>query len=258
MIKIVNFNNKEFNICHFQGRALEGKPLLVNYLFDKKIGGTLPEDITIMTTETNPSIAITCQQLEKNNIPYVNSVKEPILEWTNIEKVGLILNALKDIKTKYCVIVDGRDVLFNTFDGLLDKFLATGYRMIYNATKNNFPRMEIDRIHERDWRGDFKYFNAGCCIGYTEDLVKFYQDCFDIKDSLQDVDIINSEQYILRSIFARYSEDVTQKVIEFDYMCDMFQSFAGTQTIKADSDTYRISGYQPLTKADFKQRMEQK
>lgn len=252
---ILNFNDKEFNVCHFQGKSLDGKPLLVNYLIDKPIDGKLPEEVTLMTTETNPAYALTCQQLEKNCVPYVNSVKEPLLEWSNIEKVSLILEALKEVKTEFCLIVDGRDVIFNSFEGILEKFKATGLRMLYNATKNNFPRAEIDKIHDRDWRGDFKYFNAGCCIGYTKDLIDFYQECFDIKDSLPDVDIINSEQYILRHIFAKYSEDVNQKYIDFDYDCNIFQSFAGTGIIKLDKDTYKVTGYQPLTKADFKARI---
>lgn len=248
--KVLSHKGKEFNICHFQGRSFDGRPALVGYYFNKKIGGKLPDNVTIVTTETDEFSAVTCQQLQLNKIPYINSVDDIVLEWSNIAKVEFILKALKQVKTEFAIIVDARDVLFNTFDGILDKFLATGYRMIYNATKNNFPRMEIDKIHDRDWRGDFKYFNAGCCIGYTKDLVDFYEKCFEIKDSLVDLELINSEQYILRSVFAKYSEDVNQKYIDFDYDCDIFQSFAGTRLLPADSNTYIVDGYQPITTND--------
>lgn len=245
--KVLNYHGGEVNICHFQGKSMSENPLLIYYLYNKKIGGEKPKNLTIITTETDPKNAVLTQQLYLNNIPYINSVTEDLFEWSNIHKIGFIIDALEKTETEYSLVLDGRDVVINTFEGLMDKYKATGLSILYNASKNNFPRVEIDKLHDRDWRGDFKYFNAGCVIGVTKDLLRFYKECRDLMPNLKDVEIFNSEQYIIRYGFAKYSADVNNKFVDFDWECNIFQTFSQTKLIQ-DENGCIVSGYLPQPK----------
>ena len=245
--KILNYHGTEVNICHFQGRSMSDFPLVIQYLYNKKIGGEKPEDLTVITTETDPANAVLTQQLFLNDIPYINSANADVLEWSNIHKINFLIDALEKTETKYALMLDGRDVVINTIEGIMEKYKATGLKMLFNASKNNFPRAEIDRIHDRDWRGNFKYFNAGCCIGETAEFLKFYKECRDLIPTLSDVEVFNSEQYIIRHGFAKYSEDLNNKFVDFDWECNIFQTFSQTKLVKKDND-YIVSGYLPQPK----------
>lgn len=249
--RILNYRGSEINICHFQGRSMSEYPLLVHFLYNKKIEGDKPENLTIITTETDPKNAVLTQQLYLNNIPYINSVTEDLFEWSNINKIDFIIEALENTKTEYSLILDGRDVVINSFEGLMEKYKETGMRILFNASKNNFPRVEIDKLHDRDWRGNFKYFNAGCVIGVTSDLLKFYKECRDLMPTLEDIEIFNSEQYIIRHGFAKYSEDLNNKFVDFDWECNIFQTFSQTKLVKKGND-YIVSGYLPQPKGGKK------
>jgi hypothetical protein len=245
--KLLNYHGGEINVCHLQGRSMAEYPLVIQFLYNKKIGGNKPENLTIITTETDPENAILTQQLYLNDIPYINSVNDDLLEWSNINKIDFIIDALEKTETEYTLILDGRDVIINTFEGIIEKYKSTGLNILFNSTKNNFPRVEIDKLHDRDWRGNFKYFNAGCCIGETKELLKFYNECKELIPTLPDLEIFNSEQYIIRHGFAKYSEDVNQRFIDFDWECNIFQTFAQTRLLKEENN-YIVSGYVPVGK----------
>lgn len=249
--RILNYRGGEVNICHFQGRSMSDFPLVIQYLYNKKIGGEKPEDLTVITTETDPANAVLTQQLFLNDIPYINSANADVLEWSNIHKINFLIDALENTETKYALMLDGRDVVINTFEGIMEKYKATGLKMLFNASKNNFPRVEIDKLHGRDWRGNFKYFNAGCCIGETTEFLKFYKECRDLIPTLPDVEVFNSEQYIIRHGFAKYSEDPNNKFVDFDWECNIFQTFSQTKLVKKGND-YIVSGYLPQPKGGKK------
>jgi len=249
--KLLNYHGGEINVCHLQGRSMAEYPLVIQFLYNKKISGEKPKNITIITTETDPENAILTQQLYLNDISYINSVNDDLLEWSNINKIDFLIDALEKTETEYALILDGRDVIINTFEGIIEKYKSTGLNILFNATKNNFPRVEIDKLHDRDWRGNFKYFNAGCCIGETDALLKFYKECKELIPTLKDVEIFNSEQYIIRHCYAKYSEDINNKFVDFDWECNIFQTFAQTRLLKEDNN-YIVSGYLPQPKAPAK------
>ena len=72
----------------------------------------------------------------------------------------------------------------------------------------------------RNTLGDYCYFNAGCCIGYTDYAKEFYQDC------MKYIDIENprqSEQFIIRHSFANNKDKVF-----FDYKNEIFQTLGSS------------------------------
>ena len=104
--------------------------------------------------------------------------------------------------------------------------------MFFNGTKNNFPWTHIDRVPYRDWRGEYRYFNAGCAIGYTEDFKKFYDDCAELIPKIDNP--WGSEQYILRAVFSKYSEQVDsdRAYMDFDWECNIFQTYVNSIVLK--------------------------
>ena len=127
------------------------------------------------------------------------------------------------------MIVDGYDVVFNKLDDIVEKFKKYDTRILYNASKNNYPNVYIDKIPERDYLGSFRFFNAGCCIGYTQDLIKFYEECLEMQQSreIMSANLEMSEQFILRHVFKKYSEtafkdDNKEKYVKFDNECSIF------------------------------------
>ena len=235
-MKITSFNGNEINVCHFQGRSYYAYSTIFDDLFNRKL--ELKEDIGIMTGFNNPKYAFFYQQLTNNGIEVINSFDSIDGEWRNVDKVGYILRALKKSDKEIFLICDGNDVLVNTFDGMIDKFKKSGYRILYNATTNNHPKVLIDAIYDRDMHGRFRYFNAGCCIGYREDLIKFYEECQKTWDS-NPYNPWESEQLILRLTYKRYLEN-NDNTIGFDHNCEIFQTFCNTQIEPYGEDGIRV------------------
>lgn len=233
---IVNSKNTPINISHFQGTSQDRLDTLISKINDTSVLDNFPSnELSIITVYTDEDKCILSKQLKKFGIPFINGItgKEDRVAnkpWEMPDKIYYILNALSMVKTEYVLILDGYDVLINSFDNILYKFKNLySVRMLFNATKNNYPNVLVDRIHDRDWRGDFRYFNAGCAIGYTSDFLAFYQECYKIRSQIPN--IWDSEQYILRNIFAKYSEDLTNSPIDFDWKCDIFQTYMNTVQI---------------------------
>lgn len=232
---VVNYHSTPVNVSHFQGTSRERLPEFMDLVLSKSVL-ELPDDLTILTTYTDPDKCILYQQLKKHGIAclntydYLNNLDDGV--WDMTKKVDMIREGLKHVTTKYVLISDGYDVYINTFENILQKFEKTGLRMLFNGTKNNFPWTHIDRVPYRDWRGEYRYFNAGCAIGYTEDFKKFYDDCALMIPELNNP--WGSEQYILRAVFAKYSEnvDTPEAYMDFDWECNIFQTYVNSIVLK--------------------------
>jgi hypothetical protein len=231
-MQIVNHNHKEFNIGHFQGESLRAYFVIADSFMENKI--VLPKDLSIVTCFNCYDWAIFPQQLDKNKIHYINKCKKDA-SWKNTDKIMYICQALMEVGTKYTLISDGNDVIINTLEGIIDKFKEQKALIVYNATKNNFPNIHIDKIVDRDWMGDFRYFNAGLCIGYTSDLIEFYTEALELLDSGTIENPLESEQLIIRHIFSKYTDTV-----KFDYECDLFQTFSQTNLEKIEEDKFIV------------------
>lgn len=231
-MELINDNDKNIPILHFQGTAKLFYSNLMNLI---KCDNNLPNDLSIVTTFNNYEIAILVQQLDSLNIPYINKV--PLGSgWVNTLKPHYIIKALKDVNTKYVLILDANDILLNgSLETVINDFLKYNIKLLFNATKNNYPPITIDKIRDRDWRGDFKYFNAGACIGETNYALQFYEKCYNLMKSGSIPNPLNSEQLIVRHIFSEYTDE-----IDFDWKRNIFTTFGNTELIKINEDKYRI------------------
>lgn len=212
-------------IYHFQGRS---------YLYQKEFMrslryGTskLPYDITVITCNNHSdTVGLLIPQLKRSYIPYINIVPKNI-SWDNTMKISYIVEALKKVTTKYVLILDAFDVILdNNNSNILETFATFGKKLVFNASKNNYPKVNIDTIPNRDQLGPFKYLNAGCCLGETYYTLSFYKKCLDILD----IDNPNkSEQFIVRHIF-----DKEQDCVGIDHECKIFQTMGHCTVTNVD------------------------
>ena len=236
-IHYLNYTGQEACIYHFQGKSSEDLLNEVSYALSKKVLKGFPEDLSIITTYTDPQKSPLIRQLRISQIPYINSAEELMvkgLPFSRPGKIYLLKDALQEIKTKYCLILDGYDVVINNFDDIIKKFQSYHTQILFNASKNNYPPVHIDRIPERDYIGAFRFFNAGCCIGETEALEKFYTQAALLEPALKEFNTKDSEQYVLRHVFAENSETSISgawKYVTIDYKCIVFQT-TGNAEIK--------------------------
>jgi hypothetical protein len=228
-MKIINAIGNLPYIGHFPGKARK----YFAYLFDKtRIYDSLqiPQNITIVTFCTKQDNPILMHQIR--NLNFINCAKNiSKSNWNNKMKIPLLLQALKDVETEYCLVMDSFDTLFfrDLDDGFVSAFEAYGKKVLFNATGNNYPPFEIENIPNRNSLGTFKYFNAGVCFGKTKDIEDFYVIVEDKRNDqslyenfdLQEYEYVKtSEQFIIRKVFANHTD-----TIGFDYKCNCFQPF---------------------------------
>ena len=192
----------------------------------------IPNEITIITcSNRKDSVGLLIPQLKRSNIKYINTVPLGI-EFNNVMKIPYIVQSLKNVNTEYVLILDAFDVLFSEDNtNILDTFNTFNKKLVFNASKNNYPDEEIDIIKNRDMLGPFKYFNAGCCLGETSYTLDFYKKCLEI------ITIENphkSEQYILRHIFNN-----EQNSICIDNECKIFQTLGRCKTL-FDGNNWKV------------------
>lgn len=219
---VYNENREPVNILHFPGigKAKYENQQMIKILRENKI--SLPENITLITVVDHKNIdnALLIKQLNAMEIPFINPAKDLVVErFENTDKIGLILDALQNVDTEYCLILDGLDVVITNLDDIMDKYLALGKDIIYNATNINYPDVDVETIENRESLGSYKYFNAGCCIGKTSALLDFYNECAielsgcDVSDKYY-----HSEHYHVRKAFDR-----CQDIVGIDNGCKIFQ-----------------------------------
>lgn len=147
-------------------------------------------------------------------------------EWKNTIKISTIVKALKEINTKYVLILDGKDtcILNSLDDEFLNKFKEMNCDILFNMQKLQVPNITFK---------DYKHpINAGVCIGTKEALLNFYKEC----EELNKIDkyIFNnglpSEQYIVR----KTAHNSALK-IETDYEMKLFTCYSEYIVKEVDS-----------------------
>lgn len=225
---IYNFNGQIPNIFHFQGRA-KGH---YHHLFNKMALNSLTnaDNIKFVIVATDENLSPVISQLKRNGIDYVNPYKKTFYHsWSNSMKISLILEALEGFKYNDLVVVmDGYDTAIQTLDGIRDRYKQCGIPILYNATKHNHPDIIIDIVKDRDLRGEFKYFNAGCCIGTCSALKQFYTKCQERLEQ-EPINQWDSEQYTVRQTF-----NLMQDMVDFDSQCNIFQTMGSTHLVVED------------------------
>jgi len=219
-MRFLNHLGTEFCIAHFQGKTYKWFPDLVKQINRQKV--TLPDDVEIVTVCNHSSTSMLINQLSKNGIPFINKVPEGSY-WNNLKKIGYINEALQEVKSKYVLILDASDVLVTrSVNKIVKRFNKHGKQILFCADKYNYPDMLIDKIPDRDFRGEYRYLNAGACFGFLEACKDFYRKADEILRNENIYNPSNSEQFIIRYTF----KDVTN-IVDFDYECSIFQSFIG-------------------------------
>lgn len=241
MLTVINNLGHTPNVLHFHGENINQLPTTFNRVKEEAVLKEIDDRIAIVSTWTDEESCHLLQQCEKFGINLINCVPDDYdksQQWYMPNKIKFFIKMLESIDNEIVMFLDGYDVLIATTDNLLNKFLLCGYRILFGPSCNNYPDVLVDRIYGRHKMGTYRYFNAGCCIGYREDLLKFY------KEALNYIDIYNpknSEQLVIRYAFANYSMDPNQKFIGIDYECNIFQSMGCLQsTAPENKSTIRI------------------
>lgn len=225
-MKVLNKYGKEVNILHFQGASsgeLKRTLSLVFYQFKLE---PLENNLAIVSCWTDWRRCLLGHQLKRYNIPLINAVPSEFnSKWDMRKKIKFYIDCLENIKEDIVLLLDAYDVVLTSTKDIVEKFKAQPYRILFNTSVNNYPNVNIDKIPKRKELDSFSHFlNAGCCIGYREDLTRFYKECYEF------IDIPNkhcSEQFVVRHAFAKYSEDLNQRFIWLDFKRDIFNTMAG-------------------------------
>lgn len=210
---VKNFYNKDkgrLYVLHFPGTGMEyedSRHIIADTLMLKF---SVSEDIEIISVMDEPcwKHSILRKQCENNGIKILNpAINEK--NWNNTKKIDYILEALRQTKKQYCLILDGRDVqicasLDNEF---IEKFKRFGKPIVYNGTPNAYPPVVIEPIQEViAIKGKQKYLNAGVCLGERDSLINFYLKAADINKRNPDN---HSEQMIIRMARKNFPEYAT-------------------------------------------------
>ena len=225
-LKVFNKYNKEINVLHFQGKNLEQFVNTSILIFELCKLDPLEDDLSIIACWTDWERCILGQQFSKNKLLLHNALPENYdysQPWDMRNKIKFYIEYLENnITTDIVMLLDAYDVLLSSTKDIVKKFKNQPYKILFNSTVNNYPNVKVDIIENRLEYDRFSpFFNAGCCIGYRNDLIKFYKECYELVDIPNE---FNSEQYVLRHAFAKYSNDPNQKFIWIDFNRDIFHS----------------------------------
>ena len=222
-MQFLNHNHENFNIAHFQGSTSTVFNDFMQDIWGHKLSQA-PDDLTILSIWTTDEKCVLYQQLKENNISIINCYIPREEKWSNPYKIECILKALKEINTKYVLILDGYDVVIDNWDNLIEKFKSFNAGIVFNASKNNYPGYFGDQPI-RQHSSKFRYLNAGCCIGYKEELIEFYEQVNEFYKT-QPINRWNSEQYIVRNVYKNYCNYTSAyNLVKLDTECSIFQTF---------------------------------
>ena len=232
MLKITDEHNRTPNVFHFHGMNIDQLPKTFEKIFNEcEVDANYDRDkLAIVSTWTDDDKCCLYQQCKKFDIPLINCVPsdyDRTQPWYMPNKIHFFINTLKSLKQKYVMFLDGYDVLISGLGNVIERFESQPYRILFGPSCNNYPDMKIDFLYGRSKLGIYRYFNAGCCMGHREDLLRFY------KESLEYINIENplkSEQFILRNVFGKYSYDSKQTFVNIDSESLIFRSMGVTDS----------------------------
>ena len=241
-MQILDQNNNTPNILHFHGHNLDQLPKTFNaVLYKHQVNTNYDKDrMDIVSCWTDEERCVLLQQCKANNIELHNAVPDDYdrkQNWYMPNKIRFFIQYLEKCDKEIVVFLDGYDVLITQLNDILEKFYSFGYRIVFGPSCNNYPESNVDKVYQRCKKGTYRYFNAGCCMGYREDLLKFY------KESLEYIDIPNpwnSEQYVMRHAWAKYSNNPNQNFITVDWNGTIFKSMGVTDS-SVDANTIHFS-----------------
>ena len=230
---LLNHQGREFCVAHFQGKTYRNFSSLLKHINRQKV--QLPDDVEIVTTCNHPDTSMLIGQLSKNDIPYINKVPTGCY-WNNLKKISYVNEALQEVKSKYVLILDASDVLITrSIKTIVERFGQHNKQILFGADKHNYPNQLVDKIPNRDFRGEFRYLNAGTCFGFLEACRSFYLQANEVLLNGNIYNPYNSEQLIIRHTFKNLTD-----IVDFDYECSIFQTFVGATVKDIGNKQYMI------------------
>jgi hypothetical protein len=201
---------------------------------------SIPKDITIITLENDESKSVLIPQLRRSNIKFINAFELdeehelPNLNSSNlIYKIDYIEKALHEVKTKYTLFLDSRDVMIFNFDDFMDKYELYGCDVLFGCDNGAYP----DNVHlelENVYQGlDSRHINSGTIFGLTETMLELFTKMRDIRmvlgiDKLKGVycgsDIDAGDQGFIRKLADTFNCWYNKTVIGYDYKSSLFMS----------------------------------
>jgi hypothetical protein len=235
-MEIYSHSKHKVLITHFAGNS---KRINRKYLDEfKEITFTMPDNINIVSIITKNILEDSPlnYQLNKNNISYLNPLKDKDVVWKFCDKVKYILEALNEADKEYTLILDGNDTaIVNDLNNIVDVFNTYNKDIIFNATRFRYPKVDLDNVKDRDKYGIYCWLNSGCCFGKIDKVKEFYNYIYSL--ILQDKTPVDCDQYYTRKAFNDF-----QDTVFFDYDCRIFQMFYLNFLI-IDDNVFKFTNY---------------
>lgn len=198
-----NYKLQDCYICHAYAEVF----LKSKNIFEENLNNIFKVDksITIISPMNkscyNRSYLV--KQCELNNVQLLKSEKLfniSINDWSNLFKIEGIIEMLEKTTTEFAVVLDGKDtcIIKDLDESFIEEFKKYNADIVYNSMPHRYPNVAIES-REFIEANNFKYINAGLCIGYTNKLLQFYKECLaNINDVMLGYDKKPSEQYVIR------------------------------------------------------------
>ena len=200
MYKFVHGNNKP---CFFHApgfvRSCAKYPFLRNLFknYSEDVTIKKPSDWTIITFATNDNgFYPLISQLDRNNVPYINPLKDVVLTETFDCRDKMKEVVKLKIKTPYVMILDAGDGVFTRdLDTITEDFLSLKSDIVFGA---NWLRHPDETIEDSLWDDTKKihHLNGGAVFGKWDKIKEFYEYCVKISPTLDNP--LRSEQADMR------------------------------------------------------------
>lgn len=174
-------------------------------------------DLSIITSFTSKNDAKLINQLEENNIKYINAA-EGLKEFKKAFKPIYYNNVLKDVTTEYVLIIDSYDSIIYNIDNMPSCLNHYDKDMIYGAWFLHFPTF-IDFDFDVPKNNSLKYLNSGVFFGKTEEVKKYYSLLSEYIDSgynLSNNYLKDYEQYWIYKYLSNNKDLFNNLGIDFD------------------------------------------
>lgn len=219
-MKLVNtITNTEPLILHAYGASHFGKgwdDLCIEAMSNIV---SIPEDVTVISFFFGDKRFALKEQLSISNIPVIDATKGvELFTWQDRFKIKMIADCIKNVTTKYVLILDGVDVLLGSdINKIVEKFNSLDCKLLYNACAISHPLSQNRYELEDTSLGVFNKLNTGAFIGETKFVELFYNDLMTIYDDVN-MPVPQTDGIRVGLKYKNYPE------IKIDYNCDIFQT----------------------------------
>ena len=141
------------------------------------------EDVEVITWSSYDHETLLERCMGRLGVPV--TVLRPDGEWTNVEKINLLVDYLPKCKAKYVIGLDADDVIMiDSPDSIIERWKETypESKLLYNGGHQRWPKRycpptrDCDRFEQVTFEGKWsKHLNAGAWVGEREYVLEFYK-----------------------------------------------------------------------------------